>query len=86
MAILNRFSTILLYCDSALLLLLVAEFLAIPGPGRDSGNRAVCDLRFCAAKVRAPRIRNSRTVHKRLDPELVKCTLMSSTYLVEGPI
>ena len=34
MAILNRFSTTLLYCDSMHLLLLAAGFLAIPG--RDS--------------------------------------------------
>ena len=32
MAILNRFSAILLYCDSTPVLLLAAEFLAIPGP------------------------------------------------------
>ena len=45
MAILNRFSAILVYCDSAqFVLLLAAEFLAIPVQGvqaRDSGNRAI---------------------------------------------
>ena len=46
MAILNRFSAILLYCDSAYLLLLAAEFLAIVGLG--IGRFAIRD--FCAAK------------------------------------
>ena len=32
MVILNRFSAILLHCDSNYVLLLAAEFLAIPGP------------------------------------------------------
>ena len=49
MAILNRFSAIPLYCDSTRFsLFLAAEFLAIPRPR--SGNRAIRDSRFCAAK------------------------------------
>ena len=52
MAILNRLSAILLYCDSTHFVLLAAEFLAIPGDqASDSGNRAIRDSRFCAAKV-----------------------------------
>ena len=42
MAILNRFSAILLGCDSTLFLLLAAEFLAIPGPRLWES----CDSRF----------------------------------------
>ena len=46
MAILNRFSAILLSCGSTHVLLLAAKFLAIPGlRGWES-----CDSRFCAAK------------------------------------
>ena len=55
-AILNGFSALLLYCDSALFpscSITVAEFLAIPGPQFFfSGNRAIRDSRFCAAEVR----------------------------------
>ena len=47
MAILNRFSAILLYCDSTFFLLLAAEVLAIRGPR----FRESCDSRFCATKV-----------------------------------
>ena len=49
MEILNRFSAILLHCDSThfdFFWLLAAEFLAIPGPRLWE----LCDSRFCAAK------------------------------------
>ena len=48
MAILNRFSTILLYCDSTLFLFLAANFWRFQA--RDSWNHAIRDSRFCAAK------------------------------------
>ena len=53
MAILNRFSAMLLYCDSARLLLFAADFLGIPG----QRFWAWCNLRFCATKLgaKAPR-------------------------------
>ena len=47
MAILNRISVVLLYCASTHFLLLAAEFQA-----RESGNRAIRDSRFSAAKVK----------------------------------
>ena len=62
MAIPNRFSVILLCCDSTHFLLLAgisadsfdSQFLA-----RNFGNRAIRDSRFCAAKLRT--LQNPRT-------------------------
>ena len=57
MAILNRFSAILLCCDSIHFLLLAAEFLAIPG------------LRFCEEDITIdkdfPSLRNPTTYLKK---------------------
>ena len=67
MAILNRFSAILLYCDSTHLLLLVAENLAILS--RDSGNRAFRDSRFCASKVLRPNLQQD---HSRMEEKVAR--------------
>ena len=52
MAILNRFSAILLYCDSTHFLLLAAEFLAIPGPRFWES----CDSRFAILNQNLPEL------------------------------
>ena len=49
MAILNRFSAILLYCDLTLFCFSLRNLGRFQA--RDSGNRAIHDSRFCAAKT-----------------------------------
>ena len=64
MAILNRFSANLLYCDSTHY---VASHCGISWrfQARDSGNRAIRDSRFCAAKLHS-------LIHS-LKPTLFQC-------------
>ena len=59
-----------LSCDSTHFLLLAAAFLA-----RDSGNRAILDSRFCAAKVQ--NFRNERA-YKKSDLQLQNMLTLQS--------
>ena len=82
MAILNRLTAILLYCDSTFFGFSLQSFWRFQA--RDSGNCAIRDSRFCAAKV----LMQKQNVMKRLkfiDDVICGCGGLMSSWLASKP-